>query len=245
MTYDVTIVGGGIVGLATAHRLLEAQPQLKMLLLEKEAKLAAHQTGNNSGVLHSGLYYKPGSEKAKCAVQGLQQMLAFCRGHRLARTASRTSNAEKSSLPLSQANCPGWKICGSVGMQTDCKACANCCQSKSRKSSRTPPASRRFRCRRKASWIIRASAKNLVNSFATRVVKSVSTRASKKLFKTPAIGRSKLPPEISRQNLWSPAAGCTPTGWCGRRGKRRRRKSSRFAVSIFKSKRSGSSWSAI
>jgi L-2-hydroxyglutarate oxidase len=84
MNYDVIIVGGGIVGLATAHRLLEAKPQLKVLLLEKEPKLAAHQTGNNSGVLHSGLYYKPGSEKAKCAVQGLQQMLAFCRAHGIA-----------------------------------------------------------------------------------------------------------------------------------------------------------------
>ena len=84
MNCDVTIVGGGIVGLATAHRLLEAQPQLKILLLEKEAKLAAHQTGNNSGVLHSGLYYKPGSAKAKCAVQGLQQMIAFCRAHGIA-----------------------------------------------------------------------------------------------------------------------------------------------------------------
>jgi len=54
------------------------------MLLEKEAKLAAHQTGNNSGVLHSGLYYKPGSAKAQCAVQGLQQMLAFCRTHGIA-----------------------------------------------------------------------------------------------------------------------------------------------------------------
>ena len=70
--------------LATAYRLLEARPQLKLLLLEKESRLAAHQTGNNSGVLHSGLYYKPGSEKAKCAVQGLQQMLAFCRDHGIA-----------------------------------------------------------------------------------------------------------------------------------------------------------------
>jgi L-2-hydroxyglutarate oxidase LhgO len=84
MTCDVTIVGGGIVGLGTAYRLLEARPQLKLLLLEKEPKLAAHQTGNNSGVLHSGLYYKPGSEKAKCAVQGLQQMIAFCREHGIA-----------------------------------------------------------------------------------------------------------------------------------------------------------------
>lgn len=84
MTFDVTIVGGGIVGLATAYRLLEAKPKLKVLLLEKEARLAPHQTGNNSGVLHSGLYYKPGSAKAQCAVQGLRQMLAFCRTHGVA-----------------------------------------------------------------------------------------------------------------------------------------------------------------
>ena len=79
MTSDVTIVGGGIVGLATAYRLLEARPQRKLLLLEKESKLAAHQSGNNSGVLHAGLYYKPGSAKAELAVQGLQQMVSFCR----------------------------------------------------------------------------------------------------------------------------------------------------------------------
>ena len=84
MKFDVIICGGGIVGLATAWRLLEARPQLKLLLLEKEPKLAAHQTGNNSGVLHSGLYYKPGSTKALLAVQGLQQMLAFCRTHGIA-----------------------------------------------------------------------------------------------------------------------------------------------------------------
>ncbi|HEY3761927.1 MAG TPA: L-2-hydroxyglutarate oxidase [Verrucomicrobiae bacterium] len=84
MTYDVTIVGGGIVGLATAYRLQEQKPGLKLLLLEKETKLAQHQTGNNSGVLHAGLYYKPGSAKAQCAVQGLQQMVAFCREHGIA-----------------------------------------------------------------------------------------------------------------------------------------------------------------
>jgi L-2-hydroxyglutarate oxidase LhgO len=84
VTYDIIVAGGGIVGLATAHRLLESKPKLKLLLVEKESRLAAHQTGNNSGVLHSGLYYKPGSAKAQCAVQGLQQMLAFCRAHGIA-----------------------------------------------------------------------------------------------------------------------------------------------------------------
>lgn len=84
MSYDVAIVGGGILGLATAHRLLEAQPRLKVLLLEKERQLALHQTGRNSGVLHSGLYYRPGSEKARLSVSGLQQMVAFCREHGIA-----------------------------------------------------------------------------------------------------------------------------------------------------------------
>jgi L-2-hydroxyglutarate oxidase LhgO len=84
MTYDVTIVGGGIVGLATAYRLKEQNPRARLLLLEKEPKLAAHQTGNNSGVLHAGLYYKPGSAKAQCAVQGLRQMVDFCQTHGIA-----------------------------------------------------------------------------------------------------------------------------------------------------------------
>jgi L-2-hydroxyglutarate oxidase len=84
MTCDVIIAGGGIVGLAAAYRLQERRPGLRLLLLEKEPKLAAHQTGNNSGVLHSGLYYQPGSEKAKLSVSGLQQMVAFCREHGLA-----------------------------------------------------------------------------------------------------------------------------------------------------------------
>ncbi len=84
MNHDVTIVGGGIVGLATAFRLLESKPEMRVLLIEKEPKLAAHQTGNNSGVLHSGLYYKPGTEKARLSVSGLQQMIAFCREHGVA-----------------------------------------------------------------------------------------------------------------------------------------------------------------
>src|SRR5277367_4136173 len=84
MDYDVTIIGGGIVGLATAFRLLESKPKTRVLLIEKESKLAAHQTGNNSGVLHAGLYYKPGTEKAKLSVSGLRQMAAFCREHGVA-----------------------------------------------------------------------------------------------------------------------------------------------------------------
>jgi len=84
MTYDVIIIGGGIVGLATAFRLIEARPNLRLLLLEKESKLCAHQTGNNSGVFHSGLYYRPHSEKAILSVRGLRQTIAFCREYGIA-----------------------------------------------------------------------------------------------------------------------------------------------------------------
>ena len=84
MTHDTMVIGGGIVGLATAFRLLEIRPRLRLVLLEKEDALARHQSGNNSGVLHSGLYYKPGSEKAKLSVNGLREMVAFSREHGIA-----------------------------------------------------------------------------------------------------------------------------------------------------------------
>ena len=61
MTYDVAIIGGGIVGLATARGLLERFPSLSLVICEKESELGTHQTGHNSGVIHSGIYYKPGS----------------------------------------------------------------------------------------------------------------------------------------------------------------------------------------
>ncbi len=79
MNFDVIIVGGGIVGLATALRVLQARPRTRLLLLEKEPRLARHQTGNNSGVIHSGLYYKPGSLKASNCRRGYHELLEFCR----------------------------------------------------------------------------------------------------------------------------------------------------------------------
>jgi L-2-hydroxyglutarate oxidase len=76
---DVLIVGGGIVGLATAFRLLQSRPATRLVLIEKEPAPARHQTGNNSGVIHSGLYYKPGSLKAANCRTGYQQLIDFCR----------------------------------------------------------------------------------------------------------------------------------------------------------------------
>ncbi len=78
-TADVLVVGGGIVGLATARALVMARPGLRVLLLEKEAALATHQTGRNSGVVHSGIYYTPGSLKARYAKQGLEFLSTYCR----------------------------------------------------------------------------------------------------------------------------------------------------------------------
>ena len=75
--YDITIVGGGIVGTATAYKIQIKYPNLKILLIEKEPHLADHQTGNNSGVIHSGLYYKPGSKKANTCVDGRKQLVKF------------------------------------------------------------------------------------------------------------------------------------------------------------------------
>lgn len=82
--YDIIIVGGGIVGLGTAYKLQLYYPNLKILVLEKEAQLAKHQTGRNSGVIHSGIYYKPGSLKAKNCVTGRKELVKFCQDYNVA-----------------------------------------------------------------------------------------------------------------------------------------------------------------
>jgi L-2-hydroxyglutarate oxidase LhgO len=78
---DIAIIGGGIVGLATALQLTRLLPRYRVMVLEKENKVASHQSGHNSGVIHSGIYYKPGSLKAKMCVSGAAAMVAFCREH--------------------------------------------------------------------------------------------------------------------------------------------------------------------
>ena len=93
--YDLAIIGGGILGLATGLKILEAHPGAKLLILEKEPEIARHQTGHNSGVIHSGLYYKPGSLKAQSCVAGRKALMAFC---------------EQNSVP--------YEICGKVVVAT-------------------------------------------------------------------------------------------------------------------------------
>jgi (S)-2-hydroxyglutarate dehydrogenase len=77
--HDIIVIGGGIVGLATALQLKRSNPKLNLVLIEKEEVLAKHQTGNNSGVIHSGLYYKPGSLKATNCIHGYRLLIDFCR----------------------------------------------------------------------------------------------------------------------------------------------------------------------
>ena len=75
---EVAIIGGGILGLAIGYELTISHPNFKVSIFEKEDSLGKHQSGNNSGVLHCGLYYQPGSLKAKLAVDGIREMVSFC-----------------------------------------------------------------------------------------------------------------------------------------------------------------------
>ncbi len=81
--FDVVIVGGGIVGLASAYQMASKWPKVRVAVLEKEERLAAHQTGHNSGVIHSGLYYKPGSSKAQTCTAGRKELVAFARKYKI------------------------------------------------------------------------------------------------------------------------------------------------------------------
>ena len=94
--FDVIIAGGGIVGLATAYTILKKDNNVKLLLIEKESCVSRHQTGNNSGVIHSGIYYKPGSLKATNCIKGYKMLLDFC---------------DKNEVP--------YDICGKVIVATD------------------------------------------------------------------------------------------------------------------------------
>ncbi|MGH2616157.1 MAG: FAD-dependent oxidoreductase, partial [Thermomicrobiales bacterium] len=82
--FDLAVIGGGIVGLSTAMQMTERFPGLSVAVLEKEPALARHQTGRNSGVIHAGVYYQPGSLKARFCREGVEATVGFCREHGIA-----------------------------------------------------------------------------------------------------------------------------------------------------------------
>ena len=101
--FDIAIVGGGIVGIATAFELQNNFPELNLVVFEKEEELACHQTGRNSGVIHSGLYYKPGSFKAQNCVNGRRRLIEFA-----------------------QANNVDFDICGKIVVASEFTKCVVC-----------------------------------------------------------------------------------------------------------------------
>ena len=105
MTYDIAIVGGGIVGLATGRELLLRHPSLKLAVLEKEDTVSKHQTGHNSGVIHSGIYYTPGSLKARLCTEGRRALWKYCdaKGIEYRQVGKLIVATEESELPRLQA----------------------------------------------------------------------------------------------------------------------------------------------
>src|ERR671938_1688831 len=81
---DVAVVGAGILGLSVAREMLARRPDLRITVLEREDRVGAHQTGHNSGVVHAGIYYAPGSLKARLCVEGARELYAFCERHAVA-----------------------------------------------------------------------------------------------------------------------------------------------------------------
>ena len=101
-TYDIAVVGAGILGLATARELLERHPGIRLAVVEREREPAVHQSGHNSGVIHAGIYYAPGSLKARLCVDGARRMYAFCERHGIA-----AERCGKLIVALDESELPG------------------------------------------------------------------------------------------------------------------------------------------
>ena len=220
MTFDVTIVGGGIIGLATAHRLLEARPQLKLWLLEKEPRLRRPPDRQQQRRIAFGTLLPARlGQSATAPCKACNRCSAFCRAHGIAheqcgKIVVATSAGGIAALGPTLGARQRQRLAGPAQIES---------RGKSRKSSRTPPASRPFTCPRKASWIIPAICEKLGELIRQaggeiRLARPISESHAN----TRARGRWRRPPAVSKRNLSSPAADCTPTDSCVPPGKNRR-----------------------
>ena len=145
MKVDCAIIGGGIVGLSVGMAVLRRQPGLRLLVLEKESDLATHQSGRNSGVIHAGIYYKPGSLKARLAREGNRSMVAFCEQHGIAHEV-----CGKVIVATEEKELPVWIASMDKAWRTDLTS-FRLIGNRSKKSSRTSDASEAFGSRRRES----------------------------------------------------------------------------------------------
>ena len=116
---DLLIVGGRIVGLARALEAAQRFPRLRLLVVEKESEVAAHQSNHNSGVFHSGLYYRSGSIKAQTCVEGTEAMLALCRQHGIPHEIC----GKVVMGPRRSGSCLPWRSCTAAGGRMACPTC--------------------------------------------------------------------------------------------------------------------------
>ncbi len=135
---DVAVIGAGIVGLATAIRLLEARPDLRLAVLEGEDRVAAHQSGHNSGVVHAGLYYAPGSQKALLCREGKGLLERYCEAHGIP-----IAFPGKLVVALDEAELPRLAALRARGVANGVTGSRRSARSGSARSSRTSPGSGR------------------------------------------------------------------------------------------------------
>ncbi len=132
--FDVVVVGGGIIGLAAAREILTRQPGASLVVVDKEPSVGRHQTDHNSGVIHSGVYYTPGSLKARLCTKGASLMYEFCKGHGIPadRCGKLIVATKESELPVLDELCrrgtangvPGLEMVGPAGIREREPHCA-------------------------------------------------------------------------------------------------------------------------
>ena len=164
--FDIIIIGGGIVGLSTAMHATRSMPGLRLLVVEKENEVARHQSGHNSGVIHAGIYYKPGSLKAKFCVEGAAAMVEFCREHSLPHQV-----CGKVIVATSDDEVPRLKALLERGQATVSPDCDCCSRKNCARLNRTAAASWPCGCRAPASPIMPLSAANTPRSWPRKAAR--------------------------------------------------------------------------